>query len=181
MDTLAKFVNVDDFKVKELKLDEPSKNQSIDKSDERKLNIFLDSMKQMQSDKTEHYDKILALISNISSKYKELSGLIFKLGDEIGNISRKTEEIEQLCNENIKDSVQQSSTYNLMKVALYSWSHELGQAKNNMKRQITPLIKRLKTNNMQVHDMFHLKRNLGSKYNRAFTKLKMNPGNKTME
>jgi hypothetical protein len=29
--------------------------------------------------------------------------------------------------------------------------------------------------------MFNLKRNLGSKYNRAFTKLRMNPGNKTME
>jgi hypothetical protein len=83
-------------------------------------------MKESQTAKTDQYDNILSLIKNISSKYSELSGLIFKLGDEIGSISRKTEEIEQLCAENIKDSVQQSSTFNLMKVALYSWSHELG-------------------------------------------------------
>jgi DNA primase len=143
--------------------------------------MFLDQMKEVKTAKTSHYDSILSLVQNISIKYSELSGLIFKLGDQIGQISNKTQEVEDLCAENIKDSVQQSSTYNMMKVALYSWSHEISQAKTNLQKQITPLIKRLKSNTLQIHDMFQLKRNLGSKYNRAFTKLKMNPGNRTME
>jgi hypothetical protein len=34
IETIAKLVSVDDFKVKEIKLDEQSKNQTIDKNDE---------------------------------------------------------------------------------------------------------------------------------------------------
>lgn len=42
LETLAKFVNVDEYKIKELKLDEPSKAHSVDEKDEKKLNMFLD-------------------------------------------------------------------------------------------------------------------------------------------
>lgn len=91
-------------------------------------------MKEAKTAKTSHYDEILSLIHQISNKYTELSGLIFKLADEINHISNKTKEVESLCAENIKDSVQQSQTYNMMKVALYSWSHEIGQAKSNLQK-----------------------------------------------
>ena len=56
METIAKLVSVDDYKIKEMKLDEPHKHISIDKNDEQKLNMFLDTMNDAQAVKTSHYD-----------------------------------------------------------------------------------------------------------------------------
>jgi len=53
----------------------------------------------------ECYDQILGTVSAINSKYSEVCALIFKLADQIGVLTAKTKEMENLCSENLKDSV----------------------------------------------------------------------------
>jgi hypothetical protein len=42
LESIAKLVNVEDQKIKEMKLQEPNKAKMVDKTDEAKLNLFLD-------------------------------------------------------------------------------------------------------------------------------------------
>lgn len=153
LEAIVKLVNVEDHKIKEMKLEEPSKSKLVDKTDEIRLNQFLDSVKEVQACKMECYDQILGTVSAINSKYSEVCALIFKLADQIGVLTAKTKEMENLCSENLKDSVCQSQTYNMMKVALYSWSHEISQSKGNLSKYFVPLIKRLKTNSSLIDEV----------------------------
>lgn len=146
LDAIAKLVNVEDHKIKEMKLQEQGKARLVDKTDELKLNSFLDSVKEIQACKLNCYDLILETVAEITSKYSEVCGLVFKLADQIGVLTAKTKEIEDLCSDNLKESVCQSQTYSTMKVALYSWSHEINQSKGNLSKHFVPMIKRLKSN-----------------------------------
>ena len=81
LDAIAKLVNVDDQKIKEMKLQEQGKARLVDKTDELKLNAFLDSVKEIQACKLNCYDQVLETVSEITFKYSEICGLVFKLAD----------------------------------------------------------------------------------------------------
>lgn len=125
----------------------------LDIEEKQRLNIFLGTMKDLQSKKLKMYSKIEIIMEKLHKQYKALSKTIFKLADTVGELSSNSEKIEKLCSGNFKNVALHSQTFNTFKVALYSWSHEMSQTQSNFKKNFEPLMKGLHKETIQIKDV----------------------------